>query len=425
MLSNILSRVILRMRRKSKEDVASIVVLSDLRLPILAAALQVSRRHCNSYILFSTSIIKCNEYGSESFSLWKALKLLFVCLAFKPLITDKQRETEHESILGIYSSLVSASFNHKASPLSHPVLWQNFKTLSDSSQALCDVIQERRITEVFIFNGRLASVRPLADFCSRSEIKCWFMEYGNVPFHFTLQSYPVHDYISKANHVIATISADLYFPSKYEMHELTTQYFGLLVNNRFTGSEVQLDSFDICIILSSPHETMYAYSDIAMDYAAVCRTILSQRGKKVKAAIKMHPNMMDDPSWPSLYSALTLLCSHVFDVVVFDPTSRISALSIIEASAEVCIPSSSLSIVAECLGRKVYTLDPLLSRIIAYARESAEGSDERSYLLQRLYLATLHLNQQAYHPTWLFLMKLFGPLDFALVFKRNLSLRKS
>ena len=136
MLSNILSRVILRMRRKSKEDVASIVVLSDLRLPILAAALQVSRRHCNSYILFSTSIIKCNEYGSESFSLWKALKLLFVCLAFKPLITDKQRETEHESILGIYSSLVSASFNHKASPLSHPVLWQKLHQINVETERL-------------------------------------------------------------------------------------------------------------------------------------------------------------------------------------------------------------------------------------------------------------------------------------------------
>jgi hypothetical protein len=423
MFSDLLVRIIYKLRSNSDQPVNSVVILSDLRLPILCASLQIANRHCNSYVLFSSSIIKYNEYGSESVFLWKALKMIVVCLLFKALIVDNKIETNSISVNGIYSSLASASCNHQASPSSHPSLWKNFKDLSDSSQALCELVQQKGVTEVFLYNGRLASVRPVADFCQHNAIKCWYLEYGNVPFHFTIQPYPVHDYVSQANHIIVAVESNLYLPSTFEISDLSDDFFALLVDNRFSGSEKLSSSFNSCIILSSPHETMYAYRHDNIDDYSLCKKFLSEHDSNQRVAIKMHPNMNSDPSWPSLYSSLTLLNNYGYDVTVFSPASDVSALSLIKASSVVCIPSSSLAIVAECSGKHVISSNPMLSRIINYARSSSNPM-ERTHLLRMLYATSMHLNQQMYHPFWIILLKLFVPIDALFVRKRHLGLRK-
>lgn len=423
MFEDFLVRILYNLRHKSTQSVNSVVVLSDLRLPVLCAALQISNRHCSSFVLFSSSIVKCNEYGSESIALWKAFKLAAVCLLFKALIVDKQIETVNFSVNGIYSSLASASCNHQASPSSHPFLWKNFKDLSDSSQALCEFLQEVGVREVFLYNGRFASVRPVADFCYLTGIKCWHLEYGNLPFHFTIQSYPVHDYMSQANHIITAVESNLYLPSIYEINDFIDNFFALLVDNRFSGSEDLNNRYDSCIILSSPHETMYAYRHDNIDDFNFCKNFLLERGTKHRTAIKMHPNMNNDPAWPSLYSSLSLLSKYGYDVIVFPPVSDVSALSLINASGIVCIPSSSLAIVAECSGKIVITTNPMLSQIISFARNSND-SRGHNLLLRTLYAVSMHLNQQMYHPFWIFLMKIFGPIDALFVRKRNLGLRR-
>jgi hypothetical protein len=423
MFSYFLVRIIYKLRHNTNHPVDSVVILSDLRLPVLCAALQISKRHCNSYVLFSSYIVLCNEYGSESIALWKAFKLAVVCLLFKALIVDKKIETNSISVNGIYSSLASASYNHQASPSSHPSLWKNFKDLSDSSQALCEVFIEKGVREVFLYNGRLASVRPVADFCYSNGLKCWYLEYGNVPFHFTIQHYPVHDYMSQAKHIIIAVESNLYLPSSYEINSFTDNFFALLVDNRFSGTEDLTNIFDSCIILSSPHETMYAYRHDNIDDYNFCKNFLLERGQNQRIAIKMHPNMISDSSWPSLYSSLCQLSKYGHNVSVFTPASDVSAISLIKSSSIVCIPSSSLAIVAECLGKNVITANPMLSKIITYARSSNDSSGH-SFLLRKLYAASMLLNQQMYHPFWILFMKLFGPFDALLVRKRHLGLRR-
>jgi len=379
-------------------------------------------------VIFSSAAILYDEYGSESPRAWKALKLLLVSLAFKCIFIQNKEQTPSASIGGVYSSLVSRTNNHQATGLSYPALWANFLSISDCSQALAIELRSKSFKNIFIYNGRFASARPIVDFCNSNDIKCTFIEYGNIPFHFTLQEYPIHDFTRQCRDTIAIVDNNLNFPCKYEYSRIKDEYFNLLTRNKFSGHDEHLALYDVCIFLSSPHELMYTYKGKEMETdASLCRQVLLEFGRDKTFAIKVHPNMLLDRAWPAHFVSLTSLSSEGYSITVFGPNSKVSALKLINSSQYIIIPSSSLALVAECQGKYVDMKQPwrpLLGDLLEYSRNAFSDLPNKRTLLQLLYLVFLHINQEPYHPFWNFFLKIFGSLDSLFVKKRNLGLRR-
>jgi len=390
-----------------------VVILTDLRLPILLASLQIARRHCKSKLLMSKALLRSNDYGQNSPTLWKSIKIFISSIFFDITIIDEGEKISLQSSIGIYSSLVSFTYDHLADYKRYPELFDRYHRLANSAQALAEYIVSHDYLEIYVYNGRFSSVQPIVDYCRKHLIKVWFLEYGNMPYHFTLQDYPIHDFKTKALHSISAFNSNLHYPGRYSSLSDINSEYNLLTHNRFSKHTETHSKYNYGIFLSSPHELIHANSSLHeySDYD-FCKNIINQYGCTQSYIIKMHPNMANDPSWPSLYEDLCSLCQYSSSITILTPLSSISSISLI-ANVDTCIiPFSSLSIVAFVMGRPVKTHPlALYHHFIEYLLGVPEGDFNRNDLIKLLYHISKKIDQEPLEFSFAILYRLFINID--------------
>ena len=396
---------------------ASIFVLTDLRVPILLAAVHICWRTPDSYVVISKSLLTSNDYGSSPSRLYKLFKLaiLKLIVSVKLIETDSALPNPHDNS-GVLSSLTSRTLDHLARPTDYPHLSKQYVQLAAGACSIVKYLSSVSPRQVFLYNGRFASVRAVADYCRINNIRLWYLEYGNIPYHFTIQRYPIHDYASQCRDCIALYDYSLHTPSIYNLAEAVDHEYNLLVHNRFAGDIQANSTYDLGIFLTSPHELQHAppphgnFSDLSY-----CIEQLSLFNSDVRAVIKMHPNMTSDPSWPVLFNSLSSIRQSYPSLTVLPPTARESALSLIAVCSTCVIPFSSLAVLSHLSGRKtVCHPNSFYYPLLAESNHRRYSSDQQRDFLLTVHALRMYLNQEPYHPVLSLIYRTFASLDIRI-----------
>lgn len=397
------------------KDIRKAVVITDMRLISLAMALDIYEKAEADCLLISDEVIKSQEYGSKSPTLYKMLKV-FLIKIFYPLEIIKNSKKEKFLLLrGVYSSLISETRDALASAEKYPDKYANFYRQSVGAQSVCCALNEKNIDVVYLFNGRLSSSYLIYRNALRSDIDVWFYEWGNIPFHYTIQAYRIHDLSEKARQVIRIYENPKLLSSYYYRMRNADNIINEKLNNSFAkkygDEELPECRYDVSIFLSSPHELctidgLDVYSDVEF-----CRMVVKKYGSEKRYAIRAHPNMQRDPSCQRLSDFLKEYADAI-GADYYSPDNNISSYKIIECSSFVVTYYSSISVDAYFLGAKVDVWAECAFKLfIDYCEGLNISILERQKTLAKLLDLSKHVNQECFHPKWYVVFKLLSKID--------------
>jgi len=390
------------------------IVLTDFRLPMLLAAVQLHQQFQNSDIIVHVDSSNTYDYGDYSAPWYKKLKLWIIQRIYNVNFVAEYGEIDGEDYFGINSSLISITNDSSASYLKYPKESDNLKKVSSASIGVSKKINRERYDSVAIFNGRLASVFPIMRRCKEENIGLLFYEYGAQPFHFTLSRFRVHDFNARADASIALYEQpDLNSTSIVTMQGAAANPEGKL-RNKFSIDLTKpcVVVFDFCLFLGSPHEFLSVHEGAAVTNVQIVKDIaISKLG--LHGAVRAHPNQKNDPSWRVESASIEAICiSNGFEY--FPPDSEIDSHSLIQNSGLTVVAGSSIAVDAAILGAKIeFVSDSLYSRLLNYVQNANLKVPEPVALVQLVNL-TSNVWQLPYHPKFIILMRFLHLLDIKI-----------
>ena len=387
------------------------IVLTDFRLPMLLAIIQLHWQFPNSEIIVHANSSDLYDYGDYSAPWYKRLKLWIVQKICDVRFVVECAEIEKEDFIGLNSSLISITNDSTACEERYPQLSENLKKATRASIGVANMIFREEYDGVAIFNGRLTSVFPIMRRCNDAHLPALYYEYGEQPFHFTFSRFRPHDYQAKADAAIAL----------YERPELNSTAIVTMqraaanpeekLRNRFSIklTEPCETVYDFCLFLGSPHEFLSLLEGVQITNLRIVERIsTSKRG--LRGAVRAHPNQKNDPSWRDESASIEAICiANGFDY--FPPDSEINSHSLIQNSDLTIVAGSSIAIDALLLGAKIeFVSNSLYSLLIEYTRSTNLKVSE-SVALAQLVSLTSNVWQLPYHPRFVILMRLMHFFD--------------
>lgn len=391
------------------------VVITDLRLFTLAAAFQIFEKSRADFLLVSEEVINSQEFGSKSSPRYKKLKLAVARLFYPIEIVRTRRSATLRHLQGISSSLISETNDALASPEKYPKLHQHFFRQAEGAESVSEILKVRGVREVFVFNGRLASSYGIYKDATEQRTKVWFYEWGELPFCFLIQAYPIHKLDEKALQAIAIFENPKLLPSYFYTETLPLATIERKLNNYYSRGydreEAEATRYDVCIFLGSPHEL---YTIDGLDFKTdidFCEIVRAKYGAERKYAIRAHPNQTKDPSWRECSRKVQEYAKSI-GADYYAPDSRISSHQLIKKTWRVVTAFSSISIDAYFLGADVDVLGKTYYKyLIEYCDRLPVSKREQQEALARLLNICQQLNHDHLHPKWTMLMKLLNWWD--------------
>lgn len=391
------------------------VIITDLRLFTVVTALQIFDRTKSDYLLISEEAIHSQEFGSKSSEGYKRLKVGIV-RRFYPLeviATKDVQKVRHPK--GINSSLISETTDALATPEKYPDLYRNFSRQAAGAESVSQELAARSVKEIYVFNGRLASSYGICKSAAEQGIKTWFYEWGELPFCFTIQGYPIHKLDEKAFQAIAIYENPNLLPSYFYWEPPPSVTIEQKLNNYYArgyGKGAGEESrYDIVIFLGSPHEL---YTIDGLDFKTdidFCNMVRERYGEGKKYAIRAHPNQTKDPSWRTFSQGMQEYAASV-GADYYGPNSKINSHDLIRRAEKVVTAFSSISIDAYFLGADVDVLGKTYFKyLIEYCDRLNAPKRQKQEVLARLLNICQHLNQEHLHPKWTLMLKLLNRLD--------------
>lgn len=391
------------------------VIITDLRLFTLATALQIYERTKSDYLLISEETIRSQEFGSRSSARYKGFKVALV-QKFYPLEIVRTKPIAHPKHLnGIRSSLISETTDALASQQKYPDLHRNFERQAAGAESIAQELVDRKVSEIYVFNGRLASSYGIWKAAAEQKIRTWFYEWGELPFCFTIQGYPIHKLDEKAFQAIAIYENPNLLPSYFYWEKSPGLTIDQKLNNYYArgyaNEEAQANKYDVAIFLGSPHEL---YTIEGLDFKTdieFCRMVRAKYGEDKRYAIRAHPNQTKDPSWRTFSQTMQEFAASV-GADYFGPDSKVNSHELIRRTSRVVTAFSSISIDAYFLGAEVDVLGKTYFKyLIEYCDRLDVTKREKQEALARLLNICQHLNQEHLHPKWTLILKLLNRLD--------------
>lgn len=395
------------------------VVLSDLRIRTILIALSIKNKSNESILIISEATINFHEYGSESPKWYKKIKISILKSLYDVRLIKVSEHGQFVPTKGIKSSIISRTYDHTATEEKYPIIAHHARMQSHGANDVWSYLNDNKIKEVYIFNGRLASSEPIAACVeSNKSMDFWFYEWGNTSHHYTLSKNHIHDIRSRSLKALRLYEIRDLFPWNVDLEDRARDFMQNKLKNRFTSaykSDVQ-KKYDVTIFLSSPHEFLAidqrfrGVSDL--DFVAY---FLAEHCAGKRAAIRMHPNMQLDPESHDLENNLRSLVEG-FDCDVYSPASGVDSYSLIRNSDLVAVNGSSIAVDAYFLDASIYIHDVNQYRLfVDYCDNLHSERADRKMTLAKLCIIDTYVDQLPMGVREIIFDKLFRPFDTFLV----------
>lgn len=387
------------------------IVVTDFRLPMLIAAYQLCMRLPGAELFVHESALRLNDFGDNSPQWYKRLKLKLAGLYCKISILKNRSDLNPIDEFGIQSSLISITNNSRATQEAYSKIFENLRHISSGAAAVADEIVSRRFDCVAIFNGRLASTFPIARRCEIENIKIFYYEYGNIPFHFTFSKNRIHDTKARAEDAIKLFQNPNINPMAFDIMQNASENITEKLKNKFSMDLTQHNNkaYDYCLFLGSPHEFLSVHKGTAMTNVEIVEQVCKMKSGLI-GAVRAHPNQINDPSWRLESGEIQYLCQ-LNNVDYFSPECKINSHSLISNSKLTVVAGSSIAVDAVILGAEVeFVSNSIYSEMFQHISGTKLTNSNPIALLQLLSL-TLCVWQVAYHPRYLVLLRLLHFLD--------------
>jgi hypothetical protein len=391
------------------------VIITDLRLFTLFSALQIYKKTKAEYLLISEATIQYYEFGSKSSIYYKKIKVSVIKMFYDLLILKLETQKKIENDKGVISSLISETNNAKANSTIYPEKYANFYNQAIGAESISNFIEKNKIEKVFLFNGRLASSFGIAEYCKKNYINTWFYEWGEKPFNFVIQPYPIHDLKNKSQCVIkAYLNKEILPNLNYIYFSENEAIFNKLNNyySRNYSMEIKLKKkYDITIFLGSPHE-LFTIDDLEITSDInFCENIRKSNPENSIIAIRAHPNQLKDPSSNEISNEMEEYAKTI-NAIYFPPESKINSHELIKNSSKIITAYSSICLDAYYLGVpvEIHSNSHFKYYIDFCEKLNIELKQKQFILAQLIHLQSL-INQDHLHPKWIILLKLFNFLE--------------
>lgn len=340
---------------------ANAIVLSDFRLTPLLAAVDLYHRWPRSEFFLSAHSLLEGDYGDDvdqatRVRILRLLRRHFQITVCHSTARDKTNLNNGASM----SSLVSITNDSRATPIRYPELWEKCVRLEEGSQSVRRRILQRNCENVFVFNGRTASTRALAKLTdSERPLRTWFYEFGMWPGFYRAQRTPLHDRAARGEQMVAWAESIGFQHSKTMARRAMVAKLGNSFESGLSKAPT-LTSYETVIFSGSPHEYLW-WGDSQQvgfdsDLVGFVRQAQELNFGSARLAIRLHPNMVNDPSSSKILDELRL-AFHPGELEVIPPDSNWSSHRLIEQASTVIVAGSSIALDALYLGKSPITLE--------------------------------------------------------------------
>lgn len=363
-----------------KELLMSTVVLTDLRIEPLLMILHLTMALPSPRLLISEASLRRGDFGDPLGPVSRWVRVAIVrLLSTVVLVPLPKTPLSHDGCLGCMSSLVSLTLDEDAIPAENPAEWERLNRLCEGAHAVARQL-ETGVHEVYIFNGRLASVRPISMLNrAQGHPKVYVYEWGPLGGTFRLERYPLWN-PAKISSELTDYAAARDFTFCEEEAE---QFRRRKLKNPFSTGRDEHPPLDYktVIFAGSQHEyrwTLDSRDYLDADFPQLLRAAVSHPDFSAPAALKLHPNSSTSRHSERNESRIRELCRE-FGVDLIESTSLIDRLELIRRAKTVMVGASSVSLDAFLLGHRPVFLGPnpykgLIEAVIA---QFGVGEDAR------------------------------------------------
>lgn len=366
-------------RPVTKTSDMSFIVLSDLRFEPLLIARHLFLSLGKPRVLMSSASLCRGDYGDRRSAALRWIRFaLFRLLVPVEVVCGSGKTHAKEACRGCMSSLVSLTLDENARPADHPRIWARLNRLCEGAHAVAERIGGNSC-DIYLFNGRLASVRPVARL-NRSESgpRVHVYEWGPRGGTFYLDRYPWHDPAR-----VSTEMADFAVRARFESDSLRAEKFAQRkINNHYvTGrNDPSSRAYKTVIFAGSQHEYRWSLDNrnyLDAQIPALLSKAMAHHTFAKPAALKLHPNSTISPQFQKNERDIEHLCKRLgVDLIRAD--SSISPMRLILAARTVMVGASTISLDAFLLGKMPVFLGDNPYRGIIEAAAAQFGPSENA-----------------------------------------------
>ena len=379
----------------------NVIVLNDLRPANIITCLHLWLKYPNSKIVSSELFFRFGDYGdpflesylprrttSKILSIW-LVRFLCFCRILVLVRALNHKHLSAASAVGVRSSMASITCDSNASKLKYPDLFDHLSMRALGAESIVDYIADRKISKLFLFNGRTASSSQIAYACYLNSIAIRYYEFAAL----SSRSYALYPFPPHSSHRIGIELASFYQTGQLSLHGFNE--LNLLQNNKFSlkCKENPSESHDLIVILGSPHE----YSNLIEEVVGITyignlnliHYVASHYYAEVySVAVRAHPNMINDPSCKCLELQYQSICSQ-YGFTFYGASSAVDTRILVDACEVVVVEYSSLAYYALLRGKQVDIVGDLdVKHSIHFLQDAGYEISQSISLALRIHLAS-------------------------------------
>jgi hypothetical protein len=363
------------------EQTRPVLVLTDLRTEPFLTILHLALARPRPRLLISEASLRQGDFGDRigPIARWLRVSLLRLVSPVE-VVRTSGGPLSHDSCLGCMSSLVSFTIDEDASPAEYPEIWDRLNVLCEGAHAVAQQLEEG-VEEVCVFNGRVASVRPISRLNRLGEHpKVYVYEWGPRGGTYFLDSYPLHDPDKMSREMLAfALQTNFDFSV-----EVAKKFRSRKLNSPFSiGRNAQpRKTYRTVIFSGSQHEYRWALDNrdyLDADFPKLLRAAVTHPSFSRPAAIKLHPNSSSSKYSKRNENRVRELCSEL-DIDLIESTSPVNHVDLIKGANTVMVSASTVGFDAFLLGHEPVFLGPNAYRGLIEAVVDRFGTGEASGL---------------------------------------------
>lgn len=342
-------------KSKNLDCAPSVLVVSDFRAVPVAAAVDIWFSSRRVHFLVAEASLRNRDFGDNVHWLQKLVVLkILSSLGRLELVPSGQLINWKKRHYGFYSSLVSITRSLLATEEDFPEIARELQELEGGAMSVLARVRSINPQVLYLFNGRTVSSQPIAAGFSRAENpKILIYEWGGKKRRtYLLTPHPLHDTVEESRRLNDWARAKDYSFSEKQAQTFIkrklTPVYGL--KNHSTC----VTKYSTVIFAGSPHEHAVVdidnLSTLDADPLALVRAALAREEIVPPVALRLHPNMVSDPSHAQQIAALQSSLDPL-GVEIISPHEKVSAQTLIAEAKVVVVGNSSVGLDSIFLGK--------------------------------------------------------------------------
>jgi len=298
------------------------------------------------------------DYGEHAYLIKTELFYgLALMLGAKPveLCESVDQELLHD-YLGVKSSYISITNQPKPNFSEDQNLWDQLLRLHLGACGICSYIKDRKITSVYLYNGRLASSYIISRYCYYHQIPVYYYEYAL----FDLRKYAIYPFYPFHFEKYSDAFLKAYLKQSIdEEHRssMASNYINRKLNSTFVKDYLKSPKhyYNCSIFLESPHEFIGLNAELSgfiwLSPEELIEKVINDNFKS-PIAVRAHPNMVNELNWHDRSNEISAFCK-TRGIDYYGPDSKVCSHSLMRQSQLVAVQFSSAAIDAFLLQRPV------------------------------------------------------------------------